>query len=299
MTIANVSTYANLQGVLQNVSQVENTLNNEQIQISSGYVSQTFAGLGGNVDQFVALNAQVSRLQNYQQNNTSLLSELNTTNTTLTQIQQIATSLQSLISSQISGTASAAAFNQQLLSNQTALAGELNTTFAGNYLFGGTNTNTPPVKVPLPAPLQVGTPDSAYYQGSAEDVTARIADDQVITNSVRADNTAFQQIFAGIAQALQAGGSTAQLQNAETLVSRGLQGVIAASATVNANIVNVQDVNTENQSFQTYYQGLTDSISKADVVSLSSQVAQNQSVLEASFETFSRISSLNLSNYLK
>ena len=66
MTVTNVSTYGSLQSLLQNISQSQNNLNNDEVQISSGQISQTFDGISGNVEQLTALNAQVSRLQNYQ-----------------------------------------------------------------------------------------------------------------------------------------------------------------------------------------------------------------------------------------
>jgi len=300
MTVTNVSTYASLQNLLQNMGQAQNVLNNDQIAISSGEKSQTFDGLGSNVEQLTALNAQVARLTNYQQNNTVVVNQLQATNTALTQIQQIATSIKSLIAGQMSGTfTSVASFQQQLQNDQTSLTAALNSTFEGNYLFSGTAINTPPVKNPLPTPTQIGVPDNTYYQGSAQDSTIRISDSQTLSNSVRADDPAFQQLYAGIAQALQSSTSATDLQAAENLVSNGIDGVIAQQATVNANVVNLQNVSTQNQTLQTYFTGLSQTITQSDVVSLSTQVAQDQTVLEASFEAFSRISSLSLANFLK
>jgi len=299
MTVTNVSTFGSLQSLLQNMSQTQNDLNTDSEQVSSGLKSQTFDGLNGSIEQFVSLNAQVSRLQGYQQNNSVVQSQLQTTNTVLGQIVQVATDIKGLIASQTSGTSSTASFQQQIQANLSSLTGELNTTFQGSYLFGGTKTNTPPVITPLPAPDQIGVPDASYYQGSDQDSTVRIADNQTITNNIRADNPAFQQILAGVSQALSAGGSTADLQNAENLVSTGIQGVIALQASANANVVTIQNVDTQSQTLQTYFQGLSTSISQSDVVSLSAKVAQDQNVLEATYSTFARISSLTLANYLK
>jgi hypothetical protein len=108
-----------------------------------------------------------------------------------------------------------------------------------------------------------------------------------------------QQIIAGIQQALQPGAGTSDLQNAENLVNSGIQGVIALQASVNGNIVNVQQVDTQNQTLQTYFSGLSSNLTSSDTVSLSTQVTQDQTVLEATFEAFSRISSLSLANFLK
>jgi len=303
MTISTVSSYGSLQSLLQNMSTVQNTLNTDQEQISSGKQSQTFDGLQGNVEQFTSMNAQITRLTGYQQSNTDIISQMQTTNTTVGQIVTLATNVKNLIASQISGTSGNASFQQQLQSDSSSLAALLNTTYGQNFIFSGTNTSTPPVKTPVPAPAVEGVPDTSYYQGSNQDQTARVSDSQIISPNIRADNPAFQQLFAGISQALSAtSGSTnntTALQSAENLVSNGLNGSIAIQATVNANILTVQNVNTQSQTMQTYFTGLVTNMSSSDVVSLSAKVAQDTNTLQATFSTFARISQLSLVNYLK
>jgi flagellar hook-associated protein 3 FlgL len=299
MSVTNISTFGALQSLLQNISVSQGNLITDQQQVSSGQKSQTFDGLTGSIQQFSDMNTQVSQLNNFQQSNSVVLSQLQTSNTALSQITQVATSLKSLIASQISGSNSTASFTQQVQSDVASISSGLNTTFQGSYIYGGTNTNTAPVIQPLPASVQVGVPDASYYQGSTQNSTTRIATDQTMPNNIRADNPAFQQIFAGVNQALAANGNATQLQAAENLINQGIGGVIALNATVNANIVNVQQVNSQSQTEQTYFTSLTQNISSADVVTLSTKVAQDQTVLEASFSVFARISSLTLANYLK
>jgi flagellar hook-associated protein 3 FlgL len=299
MPVNNVSTFGSLQSLLQNMGLAQTSLNNDQIAISSGHVSQTFDGLSGSVEQLASLNAQITRLTNFQQDNSVVVSQLQTTNTALGQIQQLATNLKGLIAGQLSGTTGSASFAQQLKSALATITGQLSSTFQGKYLFSGTATNTPPIKSPLPAAVTIGTPDNAYYQGSGQDSTTRISDSQSIDNSIRADNLAFQQIFAGIAQASQPGAGSTDLKKAEDLISSGIDGVIALQATVNSNILNVQQTNTQSQTLQTYFTGLSTNLTQADVVSLSTKVVQDQTVLQASFETYARISSLSLANFLK
>lgn len=300
MTVSNVSTYGSLQGLLQNVAQVQNSLNNDQIAVSSGHSAQTFDGLNGSVEQLTSLNAQLARLTNYTQNNGVVTSQLQSTNTALGQIQQIATGIVSLIAQQISGTSNTTtSFDQQLQNNLASITAQLNTTFEGNYLFSGTATKTAPVTLPLPNPVTIGTPDAGYYKGSAQNSTLRIADNQTIPNSIRADDSAFQQIIAGIQQALQPNAGADDLKNAENLVSQGLNGVIALQSTTNSNIVNLQQVTSQNQTLQTYYTGLSTNLTQSDVVALSTKIAQDQTILEASFQAYARISSLTLANYLK
>lgn len=302
MTVNNVSTYGSLQTLLQNIGSVQSDINTVSQQISSGEQSQTFQGLNGQVEQFTSFNAQLSRLNDYSQNNGTLIGQLQTTNNALSQVVSIANSINSLISSQTSGGQTAASFTQQMQSNLLALSSALNSQYGNTFIFSGTDTNTQPIKSTIPQPNTIGTPDANYYQGSNDNITYRIGDNQTLTPGINASNISFQQLFAGVQQALSgvsaSGNSTGTLQNAESLVSKGLQGVIGLQASVNANIVNVQQVDTQNSSTQTYLKSLVSTISSADVVELSTQVAQDQSVLEATYSTFARISSLNLVSYL-
>jgi flagellar hook-associated protein 3 FlgL len=303
MTISNVSTFGSLQTLLQNMGTVQTALNNDQVAISSGQASQTFDGISSSVEQLTSLNAQIARLTGYQQENGIILGQMQTTNTVLGQIVQLATNVKSLIANQISGTSSGATFIQQLQSQMSTLTSELNSTYGQNFLFGGTVTNIPPVKQSIPLSDIVGQPDANYYQGSDQDMTARITDSQIIVPGVRANNMAFQQLFAGIRQAINAisagGQDTGALENAENLVDQGMQGAISLQSTVNSNILTVQQANSQSASIQTYFKGIVTNITSADVVTLSTQVAQDSNVLQASFATFARISSLSLTNYLK
>ncbi len=300
MTLSTISTYGSLQSFLSQMNQLQNSLSNDQVQITSGQISQTFDGLNGNIEQFVSLNAQVTRLQNYQQGNQTVTSQLQATTNAINQTITIANTLKSLMVSQMSGVSNNTSFSQQVLSQRDAIIGQLNTSFQGNYVFSGSNTNTPPIASPMPTPVTVGVPDTSYYRGSTQNTTFRIADNQVIENTIRADDPAFQNVFAAIAMVTTGSKpGSGDIAKAENMLDQGIQALIALQATANSNIVRVQQVNTQSQSVQTYYQGLSDSISKSDPVAVSTKLAQDQTILQASFSAFARISSLTLASYLK
>lgn len=299
MTVNSISTYGSLQKFLQNINVTQNSLNTSQVQISSGYISQTFDGLEGNVEQYTSLNAQVSRLQNFQQGNSVITSRLQTTGTAIDQSITLTNSLKSLLVTQMSGTSNSSAFLQQINSNRDALVAQLNTTYQGSYVFGGTNTNTPPVKTPVTAPVVQGVPDDGYYQGAKENTSFRISDGQMLENTIRADNPAFQKIFAAMDMAAQGINDSQILKDAQDLLDSGIQDLIGLQATANAQRVRVTQVDNQNETVRVYYKSLAESMAKSDVIALSTKVAQDQSTLQASFAVFSRISALTLSNYLK
>ena len=146
-----------------------------------------------------------------------------------------------------------------------------------------------------------GVPDDGYYQGSAEDVIARADDNTEINYNVRADDEGIQQIFAGLAMAQKGhdNNSDEDLVKAYDLVTQGLDGVIAARSIVNQNKVAFDEINTRHESFKLYFQGVKEEIGNADIISVSTQVAINQGILQASFQAFARINSLKLSDFLR
>ncbi|HEU5046977.1 MAG TPA: hypothetical protein VFT64_03955 [Rickettsiales bacterium] len=301
-SVQSVSTFGSLQTLLQNMGEVQNSLSTSQEAISSGKASQTFDGMASDVQQLTSISAQVTRITNYQSGNATVIGQMQTTSTVLGQIQNIASSLKSLVQSQISGTLSGASFKQQVKSQVEALAAALNTNYGGNFIFAGAATSAPPIKTPVPTNNAVGVPDASYYQGSTLDPQVRISDSQLITPGVNGSELAFQQLFAGMNQALTApdGASGSDILTAsENLIDKGMQGVITLQSRVNSNILTVQQSNTQAQSVQTYYTGIVNSLTNADEISLSAKVAQDTTVLQASFATFARISQLSLVNFLK
>jgi flagellar hook-associated protein 3 FlgL len=303
MTITNVSSYGSLQTLLQHIGRTQGSLADSQIQTSSGKKSQTFEGISSSVERFTSLNSQIDRLGNYKEINTVVVGQLQTTNNSLKQVIDLTTNVKRLIATQVSGTSNDPSFGQQLKAQLESIASVLNVSYSGSYLFGGTNTSTQPVKTPIPASTTTGIADDSYYNGSNDNATARISDSQAITPNIRANEKAFQNIIAGINQALEfankAGSVRADaLKASQNLIDEGIKGTIALQATVNANILIVNDASTQSQTLVTYYKGIISEINDADVVELSTKVSQDTAVLQASYSTFARISKLSLVTYL-
>jgi flagellar hook-associated protein 3 FlgL len=114
--------------------------------VSSGLVSQTYAGLGSQAGLALDLNPQLSALQTYQNNIGQATGSMGLTQTAMTQIQQIAATfagdipnLSSIDSSEVDSVAAQAKAALQ------QVADLLNTQDAGNYVFAGQDTGNAPV----------------------------------------------------------------------------------------------------------------------------------------------------------
>ncbi len=302
MAIPTISTYSVIQRTIGDVTKVQSDLFDAQVQLSSGKKSQDFRGIADQTQEYLSLDASMSKNDQYLNDNQLVDTRLNSTANALTNIVTIANSLQSLISQRRSGVSNSAAFQNQLDGLWKQLSTELNTSVNNQYLFSGTKTNTPAVQTTTFPTLAVpGTPDAGYYQGSSQDVTALLKDNTAIQYNVRADAPAFQKLFAGIATAAKgsADQSDATLSNAYDLIQSGIQDVISTQAVVNSNKVQLSTVNTSLTNLKLYWKGLQENIGNTDVISVSTQVAINQGVLQAAFQAFAKISALKLSDFLR
>jgi flagellar hook-associated protein 3 FlgL len=191
-------------------------------------------------------------------------------------------------------------FEEQIRNLRELVSENLNTSVEGRYLFSGTRTDSPPMPDAHAITLQKGVLDTNYYAGSAENVTYRIDESTVNEFPVRGDDEAFQQIFAGINLAIEGhrAGSDTDLAAALDMVQDGLAGLVTAQTKVNSAIVNIDAINTRHNQSKLYFQGVSEQIIKTDVVAASTQLANDQAILQASYQAFSRLAQLRLSDFL-
>lgn len=302
--VGRISSYNVHQSLLRDTTRTQTNLFDLQGQLSSGIKSSTFSGLGSGVEQFADLESRMSRSNTYVDGASVVSARLDTTDKALDSIINTATDIKNLITlRRNSAVGDSVAFQTQLEGKWKELVSEMNASAEGRYLFSGTATNTPAVEGDtFPLLQEDGVPDQGYYHGSNEDVSMRIDDNVSIIYNVRGNDPAFQKIFAGVAMAGKFGtksGESAEMQQAYDLIAQGVDGVIGVRAVVNANKVTVQNTSDRQQSQLLYWKGLKEGISNTDIVAVSTEVAVNQGILQASFQAFARISNLKLSDFLR
>lgn len=303
MALQRVSTYNTHQFVLGNAMQTQAQLAELQKQTSSGFKTDDFAGLDGQVQQYTDLDQKIARTSRYEENNGIILSRIETTGTALDNIVEIANSLRNLLTLRRSAnTSEGLAFQTQIDSAWKALSTQLNATYEGRFLFSGTRTDVQAVNPDsFPSLNEAGVPDDSYYNGSSGDITTRPQDNFELTYNVRGDEQGFQQLVAAMVTAKEgdAANSTQKLDQAYELINGAIENIITVQARNNANKVTVTQINENHQSLRLYWQGVKEEIINTDLVSASTQVAVNQGILQASFQIFARLSSLRLSDFLR
>lgn len=303
MSIGRISTYMIQQLTLKNSSQVQGTLADLQIQLSSGKKSQDFAGIAAQSEQFLSLENKIAGTQLYQDNNKLAEARTNSTSSALDQVITTGTDIKNLILLRRNqSAANSLPFDQQLLSYYQTIANQLNITSEGHYLFSGTKTDTQPLdSAEFPKLKADGTLDTSYYKGGDKDIVTRVDDGVDLTLNVRADAPGFKKIMEGLALAKKASAenSDSDLARAYNLVDVGVKAITDTQAAVNTNKVTISQLTDRQTTLKLYWTGLKEDIGNTDLVSVSTQVAVNQGILQAAFSTFAKINNLKLSDFLR
>lgn len=304
MVITRMSSYTTHQVTRDSAASVQTQLLKLQKQISSGYKSDSFQGLSAEAEGFLALDSKMSRTDEFMKNNQILTARMQTMSSSVGGAIDITTNLRNtLLLRRNQSVADSLSFSQQLDAAFKTIAAQLNTSLEGRYLFGGTRTDTPPVDssgIPVIYNDQ-GLPEDGYYQGTKQNTTMRLQDDYTLAQTVRADDPAIQKIFTAMAIAKKGNeqDDDTMLKQAYDMLSDGLSGLNDMQTTI-GNTVSAMNTVAERQSqLKTYWQGVKESLVNTDLISASTEVATNQGILQASFQAFARINSLQLSDFLR
>jgi flagellar hook-associated protein 3 FlgL len=160
------SDYGMMRSVVGDSASIKQKLDQLTSQASSGYVSNTYAGLGAGAAVSLDLSPQIASLQTWQNNIDAASGRMQVTQTAMTQIQQIASNLATQIDTlntvSPSGIDTIAA---QARSALTELGSLLDTQNGNDYVFAGQDTANPPV--PNPDSLADPTTGGFYAQIAA------------------------------------------------------------------------------------------------------------------------------------
>jgi flagellar hook-associated protein 3 FlgL len=138
--------YGIISTLIANSTTVHQQLDKLTEQVSTGLVSQTYAGLGAGANVSLNLNPQLSALQTYQNNIDQATGSMQVTQTAMTQLQQIAATFVAAIPN-LNGLNSVEVDSVAAQANAALqqVADLLNTKDGTDYVFGGQDTGNPPV----------------------------------------------------------------------------------------------------------------------------------------------------------
>ena len=293
MRITNSLQYGNLQ---QNIETSLENLNTVQEQISTGKKLTNFADDPAGASQSLSLHSALADNTQYQRDADSAKSYLSAADSALSSVSTIIQSarqiaLQGANSSQSPDSLNALSSQVDgIIQQVTQLA---NTDLHGTYLFGGTQTKTPPF-------------DAAQnYQGNSQPLSAGIGPGYSIQTSA-VGSAVFGPAFAAL-QSLKQHLSDAAAGNAGALgsisaditqIDGGLTAISSAQATIGAKSDEVDTVKQQLTRAQTGYEASISNIEDVDLASAYVQLQSAQNVYQASLATTAKATQYSLTDYL-
>jgi len=299
-----VSTFGQSNYLTSQILQLEAGYNNSSVQEASGLKSQDFAGIAGDSQNVLNLESQHQQLNTETTNATGAQSQVNTISSTLSNIGSVVTQALSNLSSAISNsnnTALTGGTVAQLQTDLSEITGSLNAQYAGNYLFGGSNINTPPVNINATGytALDPNISNTSYYQGDSTIDSVQVNDSFAISYGITADNPAFEQALRGLTLAIASPNDQTMLQQAYGLLQQASGGVANLTATTSAKSTILGDQITVNQTALNYLNSNISDLTNADTTQVAVQLSAMQSQLNASYSVMSKLFSLSLTSFLK
>lgn len=301
--VSRISTSNSHLVTIDSLNRRQSSLAEMQKQISSGVKYDSFAGvaLDGETRRVIGFESAVNRIETFQRNNKVMQVRLETMDKSVENILDVNKDVIAAITQERSANKETVPLAQILKGALQRIEDQLNVTSSGRFLFSGSQTDQKPISSLQTSNLDGTTPTDNYYQGDAVDLSQKISNDVTIQYNVRANDPVFQKLIGAIHRAIaaEANNDDAGLAAAFDLANDAQTELTGMRSTIGTNLKNIEEVETDNQNFRTYYKNTLGEVTGTDVAETSIQLSLDQAILTASFQAFSRISSLTLGEYLR
>ncbi|MGD0141718.1 MAG: flagellin [Rhizomicrobium sp.] len=309
-TLGPVSTSAQSLLLISQLNQDSATLNQTQQQVASGLTSTTYGGIGDQTAALESAQAGVDATTAYQAAAQLGLSQVNLQATQLTQLSNLASQLQQDITTAV-GNNSGSTLMSDASSIYDQVTQILNSQDSnGNYIFGGDQSNTPPVTTTSLRDLaSLPSASQAFTNGTVKG-GVQVGDGQTVQVGLLASNlgTGILQTLSDIANFNSGanGNFGTTLTGAQSnFLSTEIPTAQAAYETVNnisaqngETYQQLQSALTQQQSMNTLYQGFVSNIQNVNMASAISNLNLDQTALQAATEVTAQLGQISLLNYL-
>lgn len=299
--VATIPLQRTMSGAIQHSQQL---LATTQRQLSTGKKGPDFASLGTEAVRDLSTHSLVAKQESY----VAVASRVGTTlalyDTSLNAIDSTASNLRQRIIEAI-GTGRATGLNETIAGAFGQFRSALNTSEGGASLFGGSQTEGTAF-MPDTLAGTIGTPASAAFANDQVKASVRLADGLDVQYGITASDvgTDLYSAFQTLAALGPLGDKPTQAQ---------LDALGVAIGQIDTGLSNVRSVNAENGQRQEQaetlgtrasdrsilLQGIIQNNEDVDLGQVAIDLAQQKTLLQASYSVFSQISGMTLSSYLR
>jgi len=300
-----ISTFSQHRKTVDDVLRVQGNLARIQGQISSGRKASTFGELGSDIRQVLDLESSIKSTGRFVQSNQVVISRLKTMDTSISQLQSLASDLSQQLALERSAVGADLDLTEFAKTTLARVSDSLNAQNAGRFLFAGSKTDLPPIAAGALNTSNIvnEAPSASYYQGDSLKFSTKASLELDVEYGITANDEAFQDLIGALNFAIRSESSTGfgddDLQSAIALVESSLDKLGRLSSQVNTDIITLTSVNDQHKRAEiNLKESLSDTIG-TDVVEASIQAALNEAVLTATLQTFTSLSRLTLSEFLR
>lgn len=303
-----VANFAQHQLTMSYTMRTQSSVAERQIQIASEKRAQQYSSISADASQLVNIERSVARTQQFSRNIDQAVTRLNIMDSSIATLVERATGVLSIMSSAMSGQnisdVPLEEFAATFLAETESL---LNTQHEDRYLFAGAQTNNPAVDLSDVAYTpQAGLPgtftaDFDYYQGDTVQLAVRSDETFETTYGITADEPAFEQMLRALSYMDYAGANLddSVLEEAYSLMKSAVDGLSDIRGRIGASTKVLEAAKNGHEDYLTYSTNLVSTLEDVDVAEATTHLAQDEVQLKASYLSLSRISELNLLQYLR
>jgi len=308
--IGRVATNNQAQVLLAQLMQNESNLNTSQQQVSSGKVSDTYAGMGDKASVLEAARSAAAQADAVQSSTQLAVNQADLQDTQVTSLADLADQLrQALTKAMADNDGSTLMAQAQSIFDQAKQI--LNSKDAnGNYLYGGENSTVPPVNVDSLSDLAALPSVSDAFSNGTIKKSVNIGGGQTVQVGMLASDLGTQlfQSLSDIAN-FDSGANGPFNSTITTAQSNFLTTQVQAAQTANANLNNqaaangfvynhLSDVIDQQKATSTLYKGFVSNLEDVDMGTAITQLNQNQVALQAAVQVTAQLQQVSLLNYL-
>ncbi len=300
-----VANLAQHQRNLAHILNAQARMTTGQIQISSGKVSQQYSGISRDARQLVNAEMSLARTAQFVANNNTVDQRLQTMETNISQIFDVLTEYKSLLVNGLNANNAAdLALPTQAQAMLNQVSALLNVEEDGRYLFAGSRTDTAPVvQSGLPVTYTIPTSDgdaTGYYAGDTVQFSVRADESFDLQYGVNAGEQGFERVIRSLhMMVVGTPNSRPTMNDALKVVNEAIDSMADVRTRIGTVRATLIRINQMHEDFQLFTEKTISDIENVDITKTITNMAADQTAVEASFLTISRLSQLSLTNFLR
>lgn len=320
MSVDRIATNSQTNYMLSQIGKANTKLQQSEMQVSSGKVSDTYAGFSDKTAALEGARVASQRAQGYQANTNLAVTQTDLQDTQLTTLAGLAQQLKTALTNATGNSDGTNLLNTANGIFQQAAA-ILNSTDAnGNYIYGGSVTDQPPFTatklsdlVPAAAPPATLPAISTFFQNDTTKKVVQTGDGQTETIGVLASDvgstlmTSLQALYnvavaptgtdaySGSISDTQVSALATQVLPDATTAATDLNSAVASNGDTYTSLkLSVTNQETTNQ----LYSGFVSDIEDVDMAKALTNLSSNQTALQAVLTVTSKLNNLSLLNFM-